>query len=121
MAQEVIRPFLKLDTRACLFSPREAMAWWSGTHPDARGKEAAVLLLATVVEWAAREGRERVNLGGSAGLPALAQFKRALGATTVRHPVRWLDARHATGVGRWLAAAQAAAKEKLGYEGGRPK
>jgi GNAT superfamily N-acetyltransferase len=56
------------------------MPWWSGTHPDARGREAATLLLGSVVEWAAGAGRARVNLGGSAGLPALAAFKRALGA-----------------------------------------
>jgi hypothetical protein len=101
-----------LSATLVLDHPREAMAWWSGTHPDARGKEAAVLLLATVVEWAAREGRERVNLGGNAGLPALAHFKRALGAATVRHPVRWLDARHATAAGRMLAATQAALRRR---------
>jgi hypothetical protein len=84
------------------------MPWWSGTHPDARGREAATLLLGSVVEWAAGAGRARVNLGGSAGLPALAAFKRALGARTELHPVRWLDARHATPAGRALAAVQAA-------------
>jgi len=88
------------------------MPWWSGTHPDARGRQAAVFLLASVVEWAAHAGRARVNLGGSAGLPALAAFKRALGAATVLHPVLWLDARHATPAGRMIAAAQAALRRR---------
>jgi GNAT acetyltransferase-like protein len=97
-----------LSATLVLDHAREAMPWWSGTHPDARGREAATLLLGSVVEWAAEAGRARVNLGGSAGLPALAAFKRALGATTMIHPVRWLDARHAAPAGRWLSAAQAA-------------
>jgi hypothetical protein len=97
-----------LSATLVLDHPREAMPWWSGAHPDARGREAATLLLGSVVEWAAGAGRARVNLGGSAGLPALTAFKRALGAATVVHPVRWLDARHAAPAGRWLAAAQAA-------------
>jgi GNAT superfamily N-acetyltransferase len=92
--------------------PRELMPWWSGTHPDARGREAAVLLLASVVEWAARAGRARVNLGGSAGLATVAAFKRALGATAVAYPVRWLDARHASPAGRMIAAAQAALRRR---------
>ena len=96
-----------LSAVLALDHPRELMPWWSGTHPDARGREAAVLLLASVVEWAARAGRSRVNLGGSAGLVTLAAFKRALGATAVSHPVRWLDARHASPAGRMIAAVQA--------------
>ncbi len=87
--------------------PREVMLWWSGTHPDARGRQAFALLLGSVVEWAARAGRLRVNLGGSAGLPAVSAFKRALGAVAQLHPVLWLDARHATAAGRLVAAVQA--------------
>ncbi|HEY2955784.1 MAG TPA: GNAT family N-acetyltransferase [Candidatus Eisenbacteria bacterium] len=86
--------------------PREILPWWSGVHPDARGRQAFVMLLGSVVEWAAGAGRARVNLGASAGLPAVASFKRALGARAVPHPVRWLDARHATPAGRLVAAAQ---------------
>ena len=101
-----------LSAVLALDHPRELMPWWSGTHPDARGRQAAVFLLASVVEWAAHAGRARVNLGGSAGLPALAAFKRALGAATVLHPVLWLDARHATPAGRIIAAAQAALRRR---------
>jgi GNAT acetyltransferase-like protein len=113
-AAPLARLFTVRDARGLLSATlvldhaREAMPWWSGTHPDARGREAATLLLGSVVEWAAGAGRARVNLGGSAGLPALAAFKRALGARTELHPVRWLDARHATPAGRALAAVQAA-------------
>lgn len=101
-----------LSAVLALDHPRELMPWWSGTHPDARGRDAAVLLLASVVEWAARAGRARVNLGGSGGLATVAAFKRALGATPVPHPVRWLDARHASPAGRMIAAAQAALRRR---------
>jgi hypothetical protein len=117
-AAPLARLFTVRDARGLLSAvlaldhPRELMPWWSGTHPDARGREAAVLLLASVVEWAARAGRARVNLGGSAGLAGVAAFKRALGAASVRHPVRWLDARHASPAGRMLAAAQAALRRR---------
>jgi hypothetical protein len=96
-----------LSAVVALDHPREVMLWWSGTHPDARGRDAFTLLLGSVVEWAAHQGRARVNLGASGGLPAVAAFKRALGATAVRHPIQWLDARHATIGGRLLAGAQA--------------
>ena len=101
-----------LSAVLALDHPRELMPWWSGTHPDARGRRAAVFLLASVVEWAARAGCQRVNLGGSAVLPQLSAFKRALGAATVLHPVRWLDARHATPAGRLVAAAQEALRRR---------
>jgi GNAT superfamily N-acetyltransferase len=101
-----------LSAAFALDHPREVMLWWSGTHPDARGRQAFVLLLGSVVEWAAAAGRARVNLGASAGLPSVAAFKRALGATEVRHPVRWLDARHATPVGSLVAAAQAGVRRR---------
>jgi GNAT superfamily N-acetyltransferase len=96
-----------LSAVLALDHPREPMLWWSGTHPDARGRQAFTLLLGSVVEWAARAGCRRVNLGASAGQPAVAAFKRSLGAQGVAAPVRWLDARHATPLGRLLAAAQA--------------
>ena len=101
-----------LSAVLALDHPRELMPWWSGTHPDAHGRRAAVFLLASVVEWAAREGRAQVNLGGSAGLPALLAFKRALGASTVLHPVHWLDARYASPAGRMIAAAQEALRRR---------
>jgi hypothetical protein len=97
-----------LSAALVLDHPREVMPWWSGTHPDARARQAATYLLASVVEWAARAGCTRVNLGGSAGLPSVAAFKHALGARVVRHPVRWLDARHAPLAERLVAAAQGA-------------
>lgn len=117
-AAPLARLFTVRDARGLLSAvlaldhPRELMPWWSGTHPDARGREAAVLLLASLVEWAARAGRSRVNLGGSAGLATVAAFKRALGATTVCYPVRWLDARHASPAGRMIAAAQATLRRR---------
>jgi hypothetical protein len=37
-----------LSAVLALDHPREMMPWWSGTHPDARGREAASLLLASV-------------------------------------------------------------------------
>jgi hypothetical protein len=117
-AAPLARLFTVRDARGLLSAvlaldhPRELMPWWSGTHPDARGREAAVLLLASVVEWAARAGRSRVNLGGSGGLAAVAAFKRALGATPVLHPVRWLDARHASPAGRMIAAMQATLRRR---------
>ena len=97
-----------LSAVLALDHPKETLLWWSGTHPDARARQAFTLLLGSVVEWAANAGRERVNLGASAGLPLVSAFKRALGARDVRHPVQWLDARHATAAGRLLARAQAA-------------
>jgi len=101
-----------LSATLALDHPREVMLWWSGTHPDARGRQAFVLLLGSVVEWAAGAGRARVNFGASAGLPSVAAFKRALGAFEVRHPVRWLGARHATPAGRLVAAAQAGVRRR---------
>jgi hypothetical protein len=87
--------------------PREAMPWWSGARPEARRRHAFARLLWTVVEWAHAGGRARVNLGASAGLDAVASFKRTLGARAETYPVRWLDARAAGPAGRALAALQA--------------
>jgi hypothetical protein len=86
--------------------PRETMPWWSGAHADARREHAFGLLLWSVVEWAHAAGRARVNLGASAGSGPVAAFKDSLGAASIRHPVRWLDARAAAPPGRWLAALQ---------------
>jgi hypothetical protein len=86
--------------------PREAMPWWSGADPEARRLHAFGLLLWSVVEWAHREGRARVNLGASAGLNPVAAFKDSLGARGLRYPVRWLDAAAAPAAGRLLAALQ---------------
>jgi hypothetical protein len=97
-ARGVVAALLALD------HPREILPWWSGLHPGARQRHASGLLLWSVVEWAAQHGRERVNLGGSAGIDPLASFKASLGARPVRYPVRWLDARDAPLAGRIAAA-----------------
>lgn len=86
--------------------PRETMPWWSGADPAARRLGAFPLLLWGVVEWAARAGRDRVNLGGSAGAEPVASFKDSLGAGVVRYPVRWLSAPDASAPGRALARLQ---------------
>jgi len=87
--------------------PREVMPWWSGAHPEARRLHAFPFLLWSVVEWAHAAGRARVNLGASAGSGPVAAFKDSLGATTLRYPVRWLDAQAAPVAGRLLGAVQA--------------
>jgi CelD/BcsL family acetyltransferase involved in cellulose biosynthesis len=86
--------------------PRETMPWWSGADPGARRLGAFPLLLWRVAEWASREGRDRVNLGGSAGAEPVVLFKDSLGARAVRYPVRWLGADDATAPGRALARLQ---------------
>jgi hypothetical protein len=83
--------------------PRDTLVWWSGAHPEARVRGAFAFLMWSVVAWAAERGRDRVNLGASAGLDAIASFKDALGARVHRHAVRWLDAARA-GPGARLAA-----------------
>jgi hypothetical protein len=96
-----------LSATLALDHPRETLLWWSGSHPAARGRGAFPFLLWSVVEWAAAAGRERVNLGASAGRSPVAQFKVSLGASSLRYPVRWLDGRHASPAGRVVAALQA--------------
>jgi CelD/BcsL family acetyltransferase involved in cellulose biosynthesis len=86
--------------------PRETMPWWSGADPEARRLGAFPWLLWGVVEWAARAGRDRVNLGDSAGAGAVASFKDSLGARLTRYPVRWLGAPDAGPAGRALARLQ---------------
>jgi len=86
--------------------PRETMPWWSGAVAEARRLGAFTLLLWNVVEWAARAGRDRVNLGGSAGAGPVVTFKDSLGARTIRYPVRWLGAPEAGPGGRMMAALQ---------------
>lgn len=99
-----------LAATLALDAPHELLPWWSGTHPDARAHHAFTFLLWTIAEWAARSGRARLNLGASPGLPAVAAFKESFGTRAVGHPVRWLAPRHASGPGRWLAAAQRVAR-----------
>jgi hypothetical protein len=84
----------------------ETFLWWSGADPDARTPDAFARLLAWAAEWAASRSRQRLNLGASTGLPAVDRFKRALGTTSIRYPLRWLDARHAPPLGRLVAALQ---------------
>lgn len=95
-----------LSGTLALDGAHESFAWWSGTHPEGRRLNAFPLLLWSVAEWAAGAGRTRFNLGASTGLQMVASFKSALGATTERYPVRWLDARHAPAPARALAALQ---------------
>jgi len=87
--------------------PRELLLWWTGSHPEARTRNAPTLLLWSIAEWGIANGRARLNLGASPGLAGVAAFKASLGAHTVTHPVRWLDATHAPPIGRALAAVQA--------------
>lgn len=90
-----------------LVARREWMAWWSGSHPEARRQRGAFALLEwSVAERAALAGAARLNLGGSAGRPDVAQFKRRLGARVRRHPVRWIAPAYAGGLGRLVAAVQ---------------
>jgi hypothetical protein len=119
--EPLARLFTVTDARGLLAAtlaldhPRELTLWWSGTHPEGRGRHAFTLLLVGAVEWAAAHGRARVNLGASAGRAPVAAFKASLGARMLRYPVRWLDARHASAPGRLVAAAQAFARR------GRPR
>lgn len=86
--------------------PRELFAWWSGIHGLSRGRHLFPLLLWNAVRWAATAGRERVNLGGSAGRASLIAFKEALGAREVRVPVRWIVPARSGVRGRLVAALQ---------------
>jgi Acetyltransferase (GNAT) domain len=95
-----------LSAVLALDHPRELMLWWSGSHPDARRAGAFPMLLWSIIEWASAAGRERVNLGASAGRMPIAEFKHSLGARGLSYPVRWLDARHATPLGHVVAALQ---------------
>ena len=89
-----------------LDAPHECLLWWSGTHPEGRRRNAFAVLAWSVVEWAAANGRARVNLGASTGLERVGAFKLSMGARIVRYPVRWLDARHAPLAGRVIGALQ---------------
>jgi hypothetical protein len=110
--EPVARLFTVRDARGLLAAvlaldgPRETMLWWSGTHPAARAAHAFPLLLWTVAEWAEAHGRDRVNLGASAGRGPLVAFKESLGSVGFTYPVRWLDARHAPAAGRAIAWLQ---------------
>lgn len=108
-AAGVVSAALALD------GPHETFVWWSGTHAAARRHGAFPLLLWEIVEWAARAGRTRVNLGASTGLSFVASFKSSFGARGLRYPVRWLDARHAPAPARIAAWAQSLARR------GRPR
>lgn len=90
-----------------LDGPHETFVWWSGMRPEGRRTHAFPLLLWRVAEWAAAEGRKRVNLGASGGLLPVSAFKSALGASTIDYPVRWLNAAYASAAGRLLARGQA--------------
>ena len=90
-----------------LDGPHETFVWWSGTHAKGRRTGAFPMLLWSIVEWAAAQGRMRVNLGASTGLSLVASFKGSFGATGVRYPVRWLDASHAPLPARAVAWLQA--------------
>ena len=96
-ARGLLSSVMVLDSRC------EAFLWWSGTRSEGRAHQAFGVLAWSVVEWAARNGRKRVNLGASPGLAAVASFKDSLGATPFRYPVLWLDGSHAPWTARVLA------------------
>lgn len=89
--------------------PRETLVWWSGTHVEGRTRHAFGLLLTSIGEWAAAAGRERLNLGASPGLDAVAAFKRSLGARGITYPVRWLR----PGRGAWGARLVVRLQDRL--------
>jgi len=95
-----------LSAALVLDHARETLVWWSGTHVEGRQRHAFSLLLSSIAEWAAAAGRERVNLGASPGLGAVAAFKRSLGARTLGYPVRWLHPAPAGWAARIVTAAQ---------------
>ncbi len=70
----------------------ETFLWWAGTHPGARRGSAFLRLVWEIAARAQAEGRARLNLGASLGLPFVAAFKRSLGAEGLTYPVRVLDA-----------------------------
>jgi len=96
-----------MSAALALDGPHETFVWWSGTHAAGRRSGAFPMLLWSIVEWAAGEGRSRVNLGASTGLSLVASFKNSFGAAGVRYPVRWLDASHAPRSARIVAWLQA--------------
>jgi hypothetical protein len=106
----VVAALLALD------HPREILPWWSGLHPGARHRHASALLLWSVVEWSAANGRAGVNLGGSAGLDPLRAFKASLGARSVRYPVRWFDAADAPWTGRLASGLLRLRRRAVGRE-----
>lgn len=120
-APPVARLFTLRDTYGlvsaalALDGPYETFVWWSGTHAQGRRTGAFPMLLWSIVEWAAGQGRTRVNLGASTGLSLVASFKSSFGATGVRYPVRWLDASHAPLPARAVAWLQARVRR------GRPR
>ncbi len=95
-----------LSASLALDSDRETFLWWSGTHRDGRRSHAFSRLVWGVVEWAAERNRSRVDLGASTGLSLVADFKRSLGAESVRYPVRWFAAGRTTGLTAVIASLQ---------------
>lgn len=89
-----------------LDGPNETFLWWSGTHPDGRRSQAFTRLVWGIVEWAAERRRARVDLGASTGLTLVAEFKRSLGAVSIRYPVRWFAAGRSGGMTHLLARVQ---------------
>lgn len=86
----------------------ETFLWWAGTHPRARRASAFLRLVWEIARRAESEGRRRVNLGASIGLPFVAAFKQSLGAEGFTYPVRILDARAAAWFVRLLAGRRRA-------------
>jgi len=73
--RQLLAGMLVLDHRV------ESLYWWSGARFAGRASGVPLFLLWSVVEWAAEQGRRRLNLGGSSGSETLAAFKRSLGAS----------------------------------------
>jgi hypothetical protein len=107
---EIVAAVLGLD------HPREILPWWSGLHPAVRNRHASGLLLWSVVEWAAEHGRERVNLGGCAGLGPVKAFKSSLGARPVPYASRWFDDADASWPGRLASRLQRTRRRFTGRE-----
>ncbi len=89
-----------------LVGEHEWMVWWSGSHPEARRRQAFAPLLWSIAESAARAGAARLNLGASAGRPAVESFKTALGARAQDVLIRWIGSNYASATGKAVAALQ---------------
>jgi hypothetical protein len=95
-----------LSGALALVGEHEWLMWWSGSHPEARRRQAFSTLAWSMIESAARAGASRFNLGASAGLDHVASFKKAMGAQAMPVPIRWIGAEYATPWGKAVAAFQ---------------
>src|SRR5207237_1666056 len=68
---------------AALLGERHWMYWLAAQSTAGRDAELGYLALAALIEDAQASGATAVNLGASAGLPGVAQFKRRFGGIDV--------------------------------------